>query len=95
MHKWFDAQLDQKILDGIYHLGQCTVKKAMKRIVLITHVIKSIKTINIITEVRFVVKMEAIEKSNLSAYSHYDFHKKLLSMKEGFFTSRYAILKSF
>ena len=28
--------------------------------------------------------MEAIEKSNLSAYSHYDFHKKLLSLKEVF-----------
>ena len=28
--------------------------------------------------------MEAIEKSNLSTYSHYDFHKKLLSMKEVF-----------
>ena len=85
-----------KLRYAVGYLGQCTVKKAMKQdIVLITYAIKSIKPINIITEVRFVVQMEAIEKSNLSAYSHYDFHKKLLSMKEVFFTSRYAILKSF
>ena len=54
-----------------------------------------LKPINIITEVQFVVKMVAIEKSNLSAYSHYDFHKKLLSMKEVFYELDMQFWKAF